>query len=774
MKDEKFDPKLLASKAFKYWYLFAILFSACLALAYFYLQVSPQVYQADASILIKEEEGSGQLSAAELFQDLGLAPKTKKLENEIAILTSTPLMVSAVEEQNLNYEYILENSLSNVHLYQDPPVVVHRWQPQGPDSSFVGHVTMQANGGYELTYENEEGQQVNRNGSFGKPLILPEGLLTLRRKTNTSANHPILLRISSIYNMAKQFQSQLSVNPIGEESSVLQLSFKDEIPQRAHDVLNHLIHNYNQNSIQLENQVFRNTLDLINDRIVLINGELNAAERDLEFFKRSNGTVELSTEGELLLNELSSYNEEIKQVDVRLAILESIEDFLAMKKQSFEFVPTNLEINNLTLTTQLTSFNELLLRRQSMENNLGPNHPDLALVTSQINNLRENIIQSISSIKADLQIGRQASINERDRIEGRLQTLPSRERELIQRERNKGVMENLYLYLLQKREETAISMAVTTSVGLVIEPPIIPSDPISPRKMQVWLIGIFFGLALPTSVLLLILHFNNKIQTVEELAHYSKIPILGTLAKGEAKQPLAFKEGKLTSQGEMFRMLRANLSFILPEQQLKTILITSIIPGEGKSYTALNLALVHSMADKKVLLMKLDLRKPYDFVKQLQPYSKADRAPGIVDFLIKPELKVHEIIQNSYIHPNLDIVAPGSKAPNPGELVLSSRLREFVDKAREVYDLIIIDSPPVSLVADAVQLKDIAEATLFIARAEHTSHQNVELVNGLVANKIFPRPYFVFNGVSTRNYLYKGYHRSTGSPSEVHSRKVSS
>ncbi len=760
MKDEKFDPKFLVTKAFKYWYLFALLLPLCLVMAYLYLKSSPAVYQANASVLIKDEEDSGQLSAAQLFQDLGLTPNTKKLENEIAILSSTPLMLKAVRDQNLNYEYILEGSLAKKHLYQNSPVEVYRWQPAGPDSSFVGRVDFLASGKFNLTYEKADGNEVTQTGTFGKPVLLEEGMLTLRQKGSVYADHTILLRISSMYGMAKELQSNLTVSPAGEESSVLQLSIKDVIPERAHDVLSHLIRNYNENSIQLENEVFRNTLDLISDRIVLINGELNDAEKELEYYKQSNGTVALSTEGEMLLTELTSYNEEIKQVDVRLAILESIEDFLVTKKESFEFVPTNLELNNLTLTTQLTSFNELLIRRQSMENNLGPNHPDLALVTSQINNLRENIVQSISSIKADLQIGRQANLNERDRIERRLQSLPTRERELIQRERNKGVMENLYLYLLQKREETAISMAVTTSVGLVIEPPIVPKDPISPRKMQVWLIGLFFGLALPSGLLVLILQLNNKIHSAEELAHYSSVPLLGTLAKGDSDDSLVFHDGELTAQGEMFRMLRANLSFILPEQRLKTLLITSAIPGEGKSYTALNLAMVHALANKRVLLMKLDLRKPYEVEKDLPQLLKSEKVPGMVDYLIKPEMRADEIIQNSGIHRNLDIVPPGSKAPNPGELVLSSRLREFVDKARDIYDLIIIDSPPVSLVADAIQMKDIAEATLFIARVEHTAQNNVDFINALVANEIFPRPYFVLNGVRVGKYLYKGYYKA--------------
>ena len=760
MKDEKFEPKFLVTKALKYWYLFALLLTLCLVMAYLYLKSSPSVYQASASVLIKDEEDSGQLSAAQLFQDLGLAPNNKKLENEIAILSSTPLMLKAVRDKSLNYEYILEGSLSKMHLYQNSPVEVYRWQPGGPDSSFIGKVDFLANGKFELTYEKADGNEVTQTGTFGKPLLLEEGMLTLRKKGSVYADHTILVRISSMYSMAKELQSNLTVSPMGEESSVLQLSIKDVIPERAHDVLSHLIRNYNENSVQLENEVFRNTLDLINDRIVLINGELNDAEKELEYYKQSNGTVALSTEGEMLLTELTNYNEEIKQVDVRLAILESIEDFLVTKKQSFEFVPTNLELNNLTLTTQLTSFNELLFRRQTMENNLGPNHPDLALVTSQINNLRENIIQSIASIKADLQIGRQANLNERDRIERRLQSLPTRERELIQRERNKGVMENLYLYLLQKREETAISMAVTTSVGLVIEPPIVPKDPISPKKMQVWLIGLFFGLALPSGLLVLILQLNNKIHSAEELAHYSSVPLLGTLGKGDSDDKLVFHEGELTAQGEMFRMLRANLSFILPEQQLKTLLITSAIPGEGKSYTALNLAMVQAMANKRVLLMKLDLRKPYELEKDLPKLSKSKRGSGMVDYLIKPEMRADEIIQNSGIHRNLDIVPPGSKAPNPGELVLSSRLREFVDKARDIYDLIIIDSPPVSLVADAIQMKDIVEATLFIARVEHTSQKNVEFINALVANEIFPRPYFVLNGVRLGKYLYKGYYKA--------------
>lgn len=748
MQDEKFNIRQLLGEILRYWYVFAIIFPMVIGLAYFYLKKTPPKYKAESLVLIKNDEKSGQLSEEGLFNELGLGNKMKNLENEMLVLQSTPLMMAVVEKLNLQNRYITRIGLRKVDLYKDTPVEVLDWQPHKPGKTLSGILQTDKSGSYLLDYKGQI-----YTGEFGKVLFLPTGKLTLSRKRSESLMAPLAIYVSNNRQRALELLDALEIAIVGKESSTLSLTIKDSSPERAHDILKELIVAYNNSTIDEKNQVYENSIDLINERIQMIATELSEAESDVEAYKSRFSMTELSAEGSILMNEIAVNNKELSEKDVQLEILNSIEDFLIKNQDRFEFVPTNISINNLTLANQLTRFNQLLAEGARMRTDLGPSHPDLKLMERQIQNLRRTIIDNIKAIKNDLQIASTASRDRKFMLESRLRSLPRRERELVEIERQKIIKENLYLYLLQKREESAISLAVTVANGKVIEPANIPSVPISPKKMQIWLIAGFLGLALPSGLALLLNNLNDKVQFREDIEKVTEVPVISMLSYNKSGKNLAIRENSRSVSAEMFRLLRTNLSFISPGDTLKTLLITSSMSGEGKSFIALNLGMTLALSGKKVLILELDLRKP----KQELYMGIKKSQKGLVNFLVNPKTPPRDIIKNSGLHHNLDVITRGPKPPNPGEMILSPHLKKLIHQLKERYDFIILDTPPVGLVADAFQLKDVAEASLYVVRAGVTRLGQVEIIDDISIHKKLPKPFIVLNAVqlgSIKNYGY--------------------
>ncbi len=762
MKEDQLDIKILFTKALSYWYLFIIFVPLLLAGAYYYLRVTPPTYEAEALLLIRDEKESSAPLEEIIFKELGLNNEKKNLLDETMILRSTPLMEKVVENLELQYQYINMGGIRHSEMYEQSSVNVLSWEPK-PGYGFLsailhpkedGKFTLEIN---EKDHKDYGLERFEFQGEFGKELDLPLGKLTLTRSNWGVIDYPIAVIINTVKDRAKGLADAMEVDLVGEGSSTLKLKIKDNVAKRAEDILMELMSMYDQRTIEMKNKIFENSISLINERINLITEELSAAEQDVESYKRQFNMLELSSEGNLLMKELADYNKEISYTDIQLEILNSVEEFLIKNQDDFEFVPTNLSINNLTLTNQLTNFNQLLNQREQLKSDLGPSHPDLLLTEKQLQNLRNTIIDNIRSMKRDLQIKTGANKTLRAGLEGRLHSLPRRERELIEIERRKDIKENLYLYLLQKREESVISMAVSVANSTIVEPAQ-AWKPISPKKMQIWLIALFLGFAFPAGIILFLEYLNDKVHTVEEVELLTSVPVVGVLASGDKKAPLVTLENTQTVEAEMFRLLRANLAYVTPDKDLKTILITSSVASEGKSYVALNLAVTQALTGKKVLIMELDLRKPKQAV-----YTKSESpTKGIANYLIQPNMRPDEIIRNSGVHPNLDIINCGPKPPNPSELVLSPKLRMLMDELREQYDFIIMDAPPVGLVADALQMKDMAEATMFIVRSGFTRKKHLRIVKEISEKKKLPKPFIVLNDQNlkknyTNSYAYSSH-----------------
>ncbi|MBK9335921.1 MAG: polysaccharide biosynthesis tyrosine autokinase [Lewinellaceae bacterium] len=753
MGDNQFNLKQLFYKGLGYWYFFAIALLATLSGAYFYLQYTMPVYRSEGMILIKDDENSGQPSEELFFSELGMGKKNKTLENETLVLTSTPLMMEVVKKLNLQYQYTSIDGLKKRALYKDTPVQVVSWQPAADDVEVYGVLTDNGRGGYQ--FEIEETDQVF-NGEFGKELQLPMGTLTLSHRPGEYANTQIGIYILSVYGTARGLADVLKVEIMGEQSSTLKLSIKDHSAERAHDIIAELMEAYNANSVTIRNKAYENTIEMVNERVRMIADNLSDEERNLEAYRRNNEIMDLGAEGTQLMAEMSSFNKEITAAEVQLQIMAAVEDFLMKNRNNFEFVPTNLNLNNLTLTNQLERFNQLLIERERLESSLGPAHPDLLLTQKEIQNLRQTIIENIRSIKNDLQLVSNSSKGARSTLENRMYSMPRRQREELEIERQKNVTENLYLYLLQKREEAAVSLAVTAPKGRVVEPASINYAKLSPKGSQIWMVALFLGFAIPIGLIFFLENLNDKVQKEEDITQATSVALGGTLGLSNSKEKLVVRENSRTAIAEMFRLLRANLAYIAPGADIKTLLMTSSTSGEGKSFIALNLGMSLALSGKKVLIVELDLRKP----KQETYMSIEPAEEGIVNYLIDHAMKPSKILRNTGLHLNLDFIGSGPVPPNPGELILSARLRDLLSQMRERYDFIILDAPPVGLVADALQMKDLADATMYVVRMGYTHKGQLQIVEDIAQKDKLPRPFIVLNAVpvnkpgQTGSYAY--------------------
>ena len=752
--NEPLNPQALLRSATKYWYVFLIGLGVALAANKFFLRRTHPIYQARTKLLINDNENASQFSEEFLFTELGLGLSTNSLENEMMVLTSTPLLMKVVDNLGLQFQYARMGRFLERDLYQDSPVAVAQWLPRD-SSEFYAIVYPNERGGFVLETEWLE-EDRSFDGEFGKPLDLPSGEITLIHRQYDSDNSPISIRINTTWAKAKEIQADLEAALVGEKSSIVELSLKNRSRQRAMDILGDLIRNYNQLSVQKRNQDFVNTIDLINTRISMINEELTDVEISVENYKQRFNMVELSSEGSRLMEELSALNRSMAETKIQLTILDSIENFLVKNQDDFEFVPTNATLTNLTLSNQLSRFNELLAEQQKMKNNLGPEHPDLKLVNQQLQNFRQTIIENIRNIKNDLTVTRNSTLVQNDDLTSRIQSLPRYERGLVEIERKKTIKENLYLFLLQKREEAAMSMAVNVVRCEVVEPPFSMPTPIRPNKPKAWLVALFLGLGIPTGIVFLLSYLANKVETEKDLQNLSPLNLAGVIAKAPKKSgPFVVRENSNTPLSEMFRMLRANLFFFLPGEGTKTLLITSCSEGEGKSFIAKNLAVTLALSGQRVVLIQTDLRCPDKELSLPKPFSASNK--GVVDYIIDPSLRVDDVIQESGLHENFHIISHGPKPPNPGELIMSDRLREMVALLQPRYNYILFDTPPVSIVADALQLSDLADATLFVVRARHTRLSQIEILNKIAKEKKAPSPSLVLNDVSMRDYVFGKY-----------------
>lgn len=749
--DQNQQLQRLIFRILPYWPLiiFAIL-SGFLA-SRIYLRYATKVYAIKSRVIVNDDSQQKTANLVDIVQ-LDTRNMSTETEKEMEILGSRELLGKLVENLQLNVQYGYKGYIKSFQNFKNIPF---KLELEHPDSiiTFVS-------GDVEI-----KDDKVSFNGvlypcdtfvqsDFGKIKwhINKENI----NKFNKAELYVTIRPVASAVN---QLQNSLTIEPISKQSSILALTYNDALPERGVKILTTLLSLYGSTTINYKSQVSENTLRFLDERLKLVSGDLGDIEKELQNFKTKNDIVDLSAQGTVLLSQLQTTDSKISDLDVQKDVLNNVEKYVIQNNNSNKQIPATLGLLDPVLTDLLNQLFQAQFELQKIQQTSGSKNPNIDVLQETIDKLKPSILASIKNLKSSIQVSKETLQSANDKLNGILNKMPVKERQLLDISRQQGIKNDIYTFLLQKREEAAITAAGIVANYRVLDKPeemgtVLPQ----PSKIYIWYILVALVLV---SIYIYLKEFSStKLKFRSQIEGRTKVPIIAEVAfqPNKTNSPIVVQEGKRTLIAEEFRELRTNLNYITfnAKDKSKVILITSSIPNEGKSFVAINTSISLCLTGSKVILLEFDLRKP-----KISKEFGIDRSPGLSTYLIG-NAKSSEIVQTHRNIPNLSIIPSGPIPPNPSELITGQRLNELFDYLKENYDYIIIDSPPVGSVTDAKILARVADATLYIIRQNYTHSSFLELIEDVHQKKILPNLNIVFNGIKVKTIPGYRYGQSYG------------
>ena len=754
------------------WYWFVLSLIIFGSLGAIYLRYTTPMYQSTAKLLIKDESGSNRRGQSlQNMSNLGIISNSTGIDNEMEILTSHSLAEDAIRDLKLYVNYSTKGRVKDVILYRNQPLNVdvdpeHLEKLNAPIDLTItkDSIFYIVSGTYYVPTNdnsNEGPYSINR-----KITNLPATIATRAGIITISSNYEHTLKNSDVLNVsilsprmaANKYTSELQVSQTAKSTSIAQLQLTDEVPQRSLDYLKQLAIVYNRQANEDKNTIALRTDKFINDRLSKINTELGKTEGELQNYKQKNGIVELQMNaGNSVANQ---NNSELKLADVETQI--ELFNTIAREVESSsrnltQVIPSNVGLDDQSSTSLINKYNELVLERNRLLRSASESSPVVEPLTAQIRELNGNIRRAIAAARQNLLIQRDAVSAQVNKYNGQVAETPQQERMLTQIDRQQEVKSGLYLMLLQKREENSISLAATADKGKLIDDPQLVGK-ISPKSTSIMMVALLIGLVIPVLVILVLQFFRYKIEGHDDVARLTKLPIIADVAvasnKAKGKADIVVHENQNNQMEEIFRSMRTNLQFMLKEGQ-KVVLFTSSTSGEGKTFNAANLSVSFGLLGKKVILVGLDIRRP----RLAELFGINDHKHGITNLLVKDNPTAEELqeqILPSGVNKNLDLLMAGPIPPNPAELIARNSLDIIINLLKEKYDYIMIDTAPVGLVTDTLQIARVVDASIYMCRADYTPKSSFNLINALANENKFPNMAIVLNGIdmSKRKYSY--------------------
>lgn len=745
--------KFLATKYLRNWYWFALALVVSVVGMFAYLTTLKHTFSAQASILIKEDDHAGGASKQDIMQELDMFGSKKQVENEMEIFKSYKLAEKVVNDLGLDIVYSYKERWRVRDIYRNSPIIVKVLKPidaafdipvnvtVGPDKSVVNGVVC----------------------LYGKPTQSPLGLIIVTKRADVKEqHHELMVTMEHHEAVIKSFASRLRVSQPNKSASVLFLTMEDSSPDRAAAYIDRLIYFYELSSLQDKNRVAANTLRFVEDRLGIISRELTAVEGDIQRYKTNAGIVDLSSESTLFLDKVKENDSQLGQVNIQLGTLGEIEKYIASKAGTRVVAPATVGLDSPTLTALIGSLLDLEGQRERLIRTVPEKSVPIETIDDQIRNTKRNIADNVQTLRRILANTQSSLQTTNKRIESTIRTIPQKERQLLDISRKASIQGNLYNYLLQKREETAMSFASAVSDLRIVDDAQADPNPIKPVKRNYYLVALLVGILLPVLVLWLMDYFNNKVSRKSQIEDATDAPIIGEVIQSDqVNSPLEVTAKSRSLLSEQIRALRTNIQFFNADTGAKqTILVTSSISGEGKSFISLNLGASLAIADKKVVLLELDMRKP-----KLHRYIKEASPVGLSSYL-SGQATLDEIIKPVPGYDSLFFIPCGILPPNPSELLSGDKMRYLFENLREHFDVVIADTPPVGLVTDANILAKHANMTLYIVRHLYTGKGFLKNIDTLYKEKRFPNMCLIINGIDVKkdfeyNYGY-GYDAGYG------------
>lgn len=732
-----------------HWFVLATFVSV--GATYLVLATIKPVYQVEASVLIRSDE-ERHSAKEDILRELDVFSPQKNIEDEIEILKSYELAERVVDELDLDVNYSVRNGLRERDIYYQSPIRV-RVLEASPDAYDKPVEADVATGGVRL------------NGAWyplNRPVQTVLGRILVRRSDSTVRPVSTLrLTIAPKEDRTKSLLGRLKVTQASRSSSVLHLTLDDTSVERAVAFIRRLVQTYDGASLQYKNRTAANTLTFINGRLALIARELSGVERDIQAYKTRSGIVNLSAESAVFLTKVSETDGQIGQVNIQLGALDEVERYLASRGSRSGLAPSTLGLDSPALTGLLTNLFELELSREKLVKTVPEGSTALQTLDGQIRLARANIGDNVQSLRRVLLSTQRTLRVANQRAESVIRTVPGKERVLLDISRQQGIKGELYTYLLQKREETALSLAATVSDVRIVDRPRGNPTPIKPRRQAYYVFALVLGLLVPVGGLWLLDFLNNKIARKAEIEAATDAPIIGEVVQAPVISPLEVSASSRSLLSEQIRALRANLHFFATDPTDKpVILITSSVSGEGKSFISLNLGASLAIAQRRVVLLELDLRKP-----KLHKYLGLSSARGLSTYLVG-QAELDDIVQPVEGYPDLAFIPCGPLPPNPSELLSGRRMGALFEQLSARYDVVIADTPPVGLVSDAFSVAPFANLTIYLLRHLYTNRSYLKTIQTLYAEKRFKNMSVLINGIQSKrefeyNYGY-GYDSDYG------------
>ena len=752
-----------------HWPWFVVSVIICLAVAWGYLRLTTPVYNISATVLIKDEKKGGGANMSSELERMGLdgfVSSSNNVDNEIEVLRSKSLAGEVVNRLGLFVTYMDEDEFLVRELYRTSPVLVSLTPQEADKLPGRMEVSMVLQPAGAMDVQITVGEKEYRKRFENLPAVFPtdEGTVAFFANNDTTASvrpenvakeRHITAFINRPVSVAKGYASSLSIAPTSKTTSVVVISLKNSSTRRGMDFINKLLEMYNINANNAKNEVAQKTAEFIDERIGIISKELGSTEQDLENFKRSAGITDLSSEAQIALTGNAEYEKKRVENQTQINLVMDLQRY--MKGNEYEVLPSNIGLQDAASADAINRYNQMLVERKRLLRTSTENNPTIVNLDTSIRAMRSNVQATLDATLKGLQITKEDLAREANRYSRRINDAPTQERQFVSIARQQEIKAGLYLMLLQKREENAITLAATANNAKIIDEALADNIPVSPKRMMIYLAALVFGVGIPVGIIYLIGLTKFKIEGRADVEKLTLLPVVGDIPLADEKTgSIAVFENKNNLMSETFRNIRTNLQFML-ENGKNVMLVTSTISGEGKSFISANLAISLSLLGKKVVIVGLDIRKP----GLNKVFNIPKKEHGITQFLTDPTTNLMDLVQPSDINKNLFILPGGTVPPNPTELLARDGLEKAIETLKQNFDYVILDTAPVGMVTDTLLIGRTVDLSVYVCRADYTRKTEFTLINELAENDKLPNLCVVINGLDLQKKKY-GYYYGYG------------
>ena len=755
-EEQIIDFSAFVRKYKRYWWLFLLSFIACVALGLAYLKYAQRIYNVKATVLVAQDDNSAG-AGANLLKSMKLMGQGSKVDDEMVVFSSQELCTEVVKQLKLNRSYLEEKAWykPDADHYNTSPIEViapeELFDTLSSGLTFKIDVDKQGHANIKAT-KGKKQLALLKAATLPTAVKTPYGIFSVAATDRFKAGKTYHITARLINNQLKGeiLNRRIKVKLANKKSNGINLSLAENNINRGKDILNKLMELYNDRGQREKDEQAINTAKFIDERLALIYKGLTSSEADIEAYKRAHKIVdpELQIKSAVTKQELN--DRAIIKLETNKQILGMVRDFVNNPANKRSYIP--FAVDSSGASAAIKAYNNLLAHRQELEQSAKGDNIALKQLDSQIDDMHHNVLQGVnSSIKGlDMQLNKLRT--EVGKTAGEMGRVPTEEREARELMRNQGIQNTLYTFLLEKREENNLVLAATTPKGKIVDHAYSQHTPISPNRLFVYALMLLASFMLPLLLLYFKDLFTTKFSNQEELEEITQVPFIGHIHHNRHNTQLVVKDGKTSSIVELFRYIRNNLQFLLNKEEDKVILVTSSISGEGKSFISTNIASSFALLGRRVALVGMDIRSP-----KLAQMLDLNEMPGVTSYLSRGDVALDQIAQPCKEVKGLDVFVGGAIPPNPSELLLGDRVKDFFNDLREHYDVIIVDSAPVAQVSDSFALDKYSNATVYVTRANYTRRNHIKFMNRIAANKQLKNMCVVLNDTKPSNDNTYGY-----------------